>query len=172
MLLALVGASPAVHALDAPTRDAPALHGRGCAPSACALVRPSLDERQALLDEADRLMAAHAGDASALGRQCRALGAAMRARVDEVRMLPHMWREVDPEGQLAAVTGDAHPVEPAAGAGRVHIARGYDALNPDRGLDAILETARHEFAHLNGADRRERWGMDEAAELAIACGPR
>jgi hypothetical protein len=94
----------------------------------------------------------------------------MRARVDEVRMLPLMWRAPDPDGNLAAVTGDAHGVEPEAGAGRVHIARGFDALNPDRGLPAIVETARHEFAHLTGMGRREAWGLDEGARLALACG--
>jgi hypothetical protein len=85
-------------------------------------------------------------------------------------MLPVMWRVPDPDGKLAAVTGDAHDVEPAAGAGRVHIARGFDALNPHRGLAAIVATARHEFAHLNGMGRRERWGLDEAAQLAVSCG--
>ena len=163
-MLALVGASP--------RPAAPALHGRGCAPASCALVPPSAPELAALLGEADRLVATHADDPTALGRQCHALGTAMRARVGEVRMLAHMWREVDPDGYLAPVTGDAHTVEPEAGAGRVHIARGYDALNPDRGMEAILQTARHEFAHLNGADRRERWGMDEAAQLAVACAAR
>jgi hypothetical protein len=62
-------------------------------------------------------------------------------------------------------------VEPAAGTGRVHIARGYDALNPERGLPAILQTARHEFAHLNGMEQRERWGVDEGAQLAADCAP-
>ncbi len=52
----------------------------------------------------------------------------------------------------------------------MHIARGYDALNPDRGLTAIVQTARHEFAHLNGMGRREAWGLDEGAQLATACG--
>jgi hypothetical protein len=61
-------------------------------------------------------------------------------------------------------------VEPTAGVGRVHIARGFDALNPDRGLPAIVETARHEFAHLMGMGRSERWGQDEGARLAAACG--
>jgi len=77
----------------------------------------------------------------------------------------------DPDGNLAPVTGDAHLVEPEAGAGRVHIARGFDALNPARGIPAIVETARHEFAHLNGMGRRELWGIDDGARLAAACGP-
>jgi hypothetical protein len=94
----------------------------------------------------------------------------MRARAGEVRMITYMWRAVDPEGNLAAVTGDAHRVEAMPGTGRVHIARGYDALNPDRGLPAIVQTARHEFAHLNGSSQVERWGLDEAARLAAECG--
>ena len=146
------------------------LHGDGCAPVACELEPPTSAELGAILAESDRLLAHHADDATALGAQCRALGATMRARVGEVRMLPVMWRAPDPEGNLAAVTGDAHGVEPAEGAGRVHIARGFDALNPDRGLPAIVATARHEFAHLNGMGRREAWGLDEGAQLAVACG--
>ena len=79
-------------------------------------------------------------------------------------------RAADPDGNVGPVTGDAHTVELAAGTGIVHIARGYDALNPDRGLAAILQTARHEFAHLNGL-RQNEGGFDEAAQLATACGP-
>ena len=145
------------------------LHGDGCAPAACELEPPTSAELGAILTEAHRLLAHHADDATALGSQCRALGATMRARVGEVRMLPVMWRAPDPDGNLAPVTGDAHGVEPAEGAGRVHIARGFDALNPERGLPAIVATARHEFAHLNGMGRREAWGLDEGAQLAAAC---
>jgi hypothetical protein len=143
----------------------------GCAPAACALEPPTSDEILAIVAEGNRLLARYVEDSTETGRQCRALGATMRAHVGEVRMLPVMWRAVDPEGNLAAVTGDAHLVEPAPGAGRVHIARGFDALNPDRGLAAIVETARHEFAHLNGMGRREQWGLDEGARLAAACAP-
>jgi hypothetical protein len=144
----------------------------GCAPAACALEPPTPAERDAIVAEADRLLARYADAATTLGGQCRALGEAMRGRVGEVRMLPTMWRAPDPEGNLSAVTGDAHGVEPEAGAGRVHIARGFDPLNPDRGLPAIVETARHEFAHLIGMGRREAWGMDEGAQLAVACAAR
>jgi hypothetical protein len=153
-----------------PSRPADPVHG-GCAPAECTLELPTADERRAILAEADRLTARYADDATTLGGQCRALGTAMRARIGEVRMLPVMWRAIDPDGNLAAVTGDAHLVEPSAGAGRVHIARGYDLLNPERGLDAIVETARHEFAHLIGMGRAERFGLDEGALLAAACAP-
>ena len=146
------------------------LHASGCAPSACELEAPTDAEREAIVAEAERLLAHYADGETELAAQCRALGATMRARVDEVRMLPVMWRVPDPEGNLAAVTGDAHGVEPEAGAGRVHIARGFDTLNPHRGLPAIVATARHEFAHLNGMGRREAWGLDEGAQLAAACG--
>jgi hypothetical protein len=108
------------------------LHG-GCAPAACELEPPSPAERDAIVADAERLLTHYVSDATSLGAQCRALGATMRARVDEVRMLPLMWRAPDPDGNLAAVTGDAHGVEPEAGAGRVHIARGFDALNPIAG---------------------------------------
>jgi hypothetical protein len=162
MLLATMAASP-------PGSPDP-LHGSGCAPAACALEPPTPDELEAIVAEADRLLARYADDATPLGRECHALGATMRARVGEVRMLPVMWRAVHPDGYLASVTGDAHRVEPAAGAGRVHIARGFDALNPDRGLPAIVETARHEFAHLNGLAQGEPWGFDAGAQLATACG--
>src|SRR4051794_27956923 len=74
----------------------------GCAPSACTLELPTAEERRAMLDEADRLAARYGSDSSSLGRQCRALGATMRARLDDVRMLPVMWRAPDPEGHLAA----------------------------------------------------------------------
>jgi hypothetical protein len=154
-----------------PSASVGPLHGSGCAPATCALEPATSDELHAIVVEADRLVARYARDTTQLGAQCRALGAAMRTRLDEVRMLPVMWHAVDQEGNLAPVTGDAHLVEPEAGAGRVHIARGFDALNPERGLPAIVETARHEFAHLNGMGRRETWGVDEGARLAAACAP-
>jgi hypothetical protein len=148
------------------------LHGQPCAPASCALAAPTAAEFQALVAEADRLLARYADDDSPLGRQCHALGASMQAHAADVRMIAYMWREVDEEGDLAPVTGDAHRIEAVPGSGRVHIARGYDALNPDRGLPAILQTARHEFAHLNGAPQSEVWHIDVAAQLATACGPR
>ena len=153
-----------------PTGGVGPLHASGCAPAACELEPPTAAEREAIVAEAERLLTEYADMETTLAAQCRALGATMRARVDEVRMLPVMWRVPDPEGNLAAVTGDAHGVEPEAGAGRVHIARGFDTLNPHRGLPAIVATARHEFAHLNGMGRREAWGLDEGAQLAVACG--
>jgi hypothetical protein len=164
LVLAATAATP-------PSRSAGPVHGGGCAPAACVLEPPTPDERRAIVAEADRLLARYAADTTSIGQQCRALGATMRSRADEVHMLPVMWRAPDPEGNLAAVTGDAHQVEPTPGAGRVHIARGFDTLNPDRGLPAIVATARHEFAHLNGMGRRERWGLDEGALLASACAP-
>jgi hypothetical protein len=94
----------------------------------------------------------------------------MRAHVGDVRMVDHMWREVDEDGFLMPVTGDAHRVEVVPGGGRVHIARGYDVLNPDRGLAAIVQTARHEFAHLAGAPQRQVWPLDVAEQVATACG--
>ena len=39
------------------------------------------------------------------------------------------------------------------------------------GLRAILQTARHEFAHLAGAPQSAVWRVDVAARLATACGP-
>ena len=100
----------------------------------------------------------------------------MAAQVGDVRMLAFMWREEDEDGFLSPVTGDAHRAEAVPGSGRVHIARGFDRLNPDRGIPAILQTARHEFAHLNGAPQREAWldarRVDAAAHLAAACGQR
>lgn len=150
----------------------PALPGpeHACAPAACTLEPPTAAEADALAAEADRLLAHYAGDPTPLGRECRALGGTMRDRAGDVRMLAYMWRAPDVDGDLAPVTGDAHTVEAAQGAGRVHIARGFDALNPDRGLPAILQTARHEFAHLNGLRQAEGWGVDAAAQLATACG--
>jgi hypothetical protein len=147
----------------------PAAAPHGCTPAGCALARPTSTELRAILDEADRLRADYAGDPTPLGRQCAALGTTMRARAGDVRMLAFMWRETDPDGHLAPVTGDAHTIEPVAGAGTVHIARGFDALNPDRGLPAIVATARHEFAHLNGL-RQRVGGSDAAGDLAAACG--
>jgi|SRR5829696_2904569 len=166
-----VTAALAVMAASPPPDPAGPLHASGCAPAACALEPPAPEELDALVAESERLLARYAADDTPLGRDCRALGAAMRAGIGEVRMLPVMWRALDPEGNLAAVTGDAHVVEPTAGVGRVHIARGFDALNPARGLPSIVETARHEFAHLMGMGRSERWGLDEGARLAAACGP-
>ena len=145
-------------------------HGRACNPAWCALAEPTPAELAALVGEADRLLATYARDSTALGRQCHALGLTMRAHAGDVRMIEYMWRATDPDGNAAPVTGDAHRVELAAGTGTVHIARGFDALNPDRGMPAILQTARHEFAHLNGA-RQVEGGFDAAAQLAAACGP-
>jgi hypothetical protein len=165
-LLAIVGASPPA------LRGTPGtLHGQPCAPASCALATPTPAERDALLAEADRLLTRYADDDSPLGRQCHALGDSMRVHAADVRMIAYMWREIDEEGDLAPVTGDAHRVEPVPGSGLVHIARGFDALNPDRGLPAILQTARHEFAHLNGAPQSQVWRIDVAAQLAVACGP-
>ena len=148
--------------------NAPRAHA--CNPAWCVLERPTPPEFAALVAEADRLLATYAADSTPLGRQCHALGATMQAHAADVRMIEYMWRATDAEGNVAPVTGDAHRVELAAGTGTVHIARGYDALNPDRGMPAILQTARHEFAHLNGA-RQAEGGFDAAAQLAAACGP-
>jgi hypothetical protein len=153
----------------APAANAAAAAAHGCAAS-CALAPPTADELAAIVGEADRLVGRYGRDSSAFGRQCHALGATMRGRAGDVRMLPFMWREPAPDGHLAPVTGDAHTREPAPGAGTVHIARGFDALNPDRGITAIVQTARHEFAHLNGLGQAEGWGVDAAAELAAGCG--
>ena len=146
------------------------LHGQPCAPAACALAEPTPAEREALAAEAERLVARYADDDTPLGRRCHALGVTMAAHVGDVRMIAFMWREEDEDGFLSPVTGDAHRAEAVPGSGRVHIARGFDRLNPDRGLPAILQTARHEFAHLNGAPQREAWRVDAAAHLAAACG--
>ena len=142
-----------------------------CDPAWCQLARPTAAEFDAIVAEGDRLLTRYADDHSTLGRQCYALGATMRERAADVRMIAYMWRAPDLFGNLAPVTGDAHRVELVAGTGLVHIARGYDALNPDRGIAAILQTARHEFAHLNGARQSEGWGPDVAAQVATACGP-
>jgi hypothetical protein len=143
-----------------------------CDPTWCRLVRPTAAEFDGIVAEADRLLARYADDQTPLGRQCHALGATMKERAGDVRMIEYMWRAVDPYGNLAPVTGDAHRTETIAGTGVVHIARGFDALNPDRGLPAILQTARHEFAHLNGVGQDDRWGVDTAAHVATACGDR
>lgn len=162
LALALVpGAAPGV--------TPEALPGHACARGWCALGRPTEAELDAIVADAERLLATYEDDSTPLGRQCRALGATMQARAGDVRMLAYMWRAVDPEGNLAAVTGDAHRVEAVPGTGLVHIARGFDPLNPDRGLPAIVRTARHEFAHLNGASQEERWGADAAERLAGEC---
>jgi hypothetical protein len=95
----------------------------------------------------------------------------MKERAADVRMIEYMWRAVDPYGNLAPVTGDAHVTEVIAGTGLVHIARGFDALNSDRGIPAILQTARHEFAHLNGVRQGEGWWVADAAQVATVCGP-
>ncbi len=141
-----------------------------CNPAWCAVTRPTFAESTAIAGEADRLVARYAADSTILGRRCHALGVTMQRHATAVRMIDYMWRETDPDGQVVPVTGDAHPVELVAGSGTVHIARGYNALNPDRGLPAILQTARHEFAHLNGL-RQSEGGVDLAAQLASACGP-
>lgn len=141
-------------------------------------------EVAALRGEADRLLTRYADDPTPLGRRCHALGARLRDGAADVRMLPYMWRAVDPAGNVGLVSGDAHvdphreasPAGPAAGAGVVHLARGVDPLNPDRGLPALLETARHEFAHLvlygEGVRQGLGWNFGDPAEaLAAACGP-
>lgn len=145
-------------------------HEHSCNPAWCTLARPTAAEFDAIVAEAARMLARYADDPTPLGRQCAALGATMRDRTADVRMIDYMWRATDQDGHVAPVTGDAHSVEVVAGTGIVHIARGYDTLNPDRGMPAILQTARHEFAHLNGS-RQSEGGFDVAAALATACGP-
>ncbi|MDQ6926957.1 MAG: hypothetical protein M3154_12080 [Candidatus Eremiobacteraeota bacterium] len=144
---------------------------RACNPAWCTLTRPTTAEYAALVAEADRLVGRYATDSTALGRQCAALGATMKAHAADVRMIAYTWRASDPDGNDGPVTGDAHRAELVArtGTGTVHIARGFNPLNPDRGMAAILQTARHEFAHLNGA-RQTEGGMDEGARIATACG--
>lgn len=161
---ASLGGASVVHAAVASPATA-------CVPASCHISPPTPAELDAILADADRLLATYADDRTPLGRQCHALGATMRERAADVRMIDHMWRAADPDGFFSPVTGDAHRVEPAAGTGRVHIARGFDALNPDRGLPAIVQTARHEFAHLNGSRQSEAWGVDAAERLATACAP-
>ena len=160
------GDTPAVRRASSPAE----VHGSACNPAWCTLARPTAAEFAAIVADADRMLARYADDHTQLGRQCYALGATMKARAADVRMIDYMWRAEDADGNIGPVTGDAHPRELAAGTGTVHIARGYDALNPDRGLPAILQTARHEFAHLNGL-RQSEGGFDEAAQLATTCGP-
>jgi hypothetical protein len=52
--------------------------------------------------------------------------------------------------------------------------RGRSYLSPvgdsDRGLAAIVETARHEFAHLNGLGQGQSWDYDPGAQLATDSG--
>ena len=155
--------------LPAGTPAAP--RATACDPAWCRLAPPTAAEFDAIVADANRMLATYAGDPTPLGRRCYALGATMKARAGDVRMIDYMWREPDLYGKLAPVTGDAHQAEVAAGAGLVHIARGYDPLNPDRGLAAILQTARHEFAHLNGLGQNEGWDVDVATQVATACGP-
>lgn len=166
-VLLLAGALWLAHPA-APASATPA--AAACNPGWCTLDRPTSAELAAITAEADRIVARYADDTTALGRDCAALGATMRAHAADVRMIAYMWRATDADGYTGPVTGDAHTVETVPGTGIVHIARGFDALNPDRGLAAILQTARHEFAHLNGARQREG-GFDQAAYLARACGP-
>jgi hypothetical protein len=147
-----------------------AVDGHGCRPTTCTLERPREEELRAIVADADRMLATYGGDTTVLARQCVAVAATMKSHSDDVRMLPFMWRAQTPTGELAPVTGDAHTVVADTAAGTVHIARGFDALNPDRGLPAIIETARHEFAHLTGS-RQSDGGFDVAAQLARACGP-
>ena len=168
LLLASAPFPAGAGALDGTPAASGATHA--CNPAWCTLARPTSAEHDAIVAEADRILARYAGDSTSVGRRCRALGATMKAHAADVRMIPYMWRATDPDGYQGPVTGDAHVVEPGAGSGIVHIARGYDPLNPDRGMDAILQTVRHEFAHLNGLRQSEAWGVDEAAQLATTCG--
>lgn len=162
----------AVLGFSAPPRPAPTLvPDPVCDPAWCRLSRPTAAELDAIVAEATRLLHTYADDHTPLGQQCFELGATMSARAADVRMIEFMWRAPDLRGNLAAVTGDAHAVEAVPGTGLVHIARGFDALNPDRGIPAILQTARHEFAHLNGLAQTEGWEVDAAADVARACGP-
>jgi hypothetical protein len=164
--LAAAGVAP-----PRPPRPTPPAAPHPCAAAWCTPTRPTPADSAAIAAEADRLVARYAADATPLGRQCHALGLAIRERAAaDVRMVAFMWRAADPDGNLAAVAADAHGVEPAAGAGRVHVARGVNALNPDRGLPAVLQSVRHEFAHLAGARQGDEWAADAGAHLATACG--
>ena len=166
-VIAVIGGARPRTLVDAGDAHASAV---ACNPAWCTLARPTPAEFDAIIAEADRLITTYGGTQTTLGRQCLALGATMKAHAGDVRMIEYMWRATDPEGNIGPVTGDAHLVESVGGTGTVHIARGYDPLNPNRGMPAVLQTARHEFAHLNGAREREG-GVDAAEQLATACAP-
>lgn len=162
--------APAVLAVVVSASGPPAA-AHPCAAAWCAPTRPTPADSAAIAGEADRLLSRYAADTSALGRACRAIGAAMRDHAaEDVRMVAFMWHAADADGLVGRVAGDAHTVEPAPGAGRIHVARGVDPLNPDRGLDAVLASVRHEYAHLAGARQGGPWAADAAEEIAAGCG--
>ena len=130
-----------------------------CPPCELDPLTPALT--QAILAEADRLINAWPADDT-----CNTSGHAMADNINLIRTTPFGW---DDPAQGKLVGGDYHRAEPSPGAGRVHVAIGYDSLNPDRGNAEILSTLRHEFAHFVGLPQGPAEGPDPAQLMAERC---
>lgn len=135
-----------------------ALRETGCDPynaaHNCSLRRlDAADEWRIYLSGAQMMSKWPAGD------ECHAIGQLITANVTEVRWNPYSW---------AGAVADYHTSEPAPGAGRVHVAYGYNELNPDMGHEWRLNRVVHEFAHWNGAPQTGPDG-DPAAATARRC---
>lgn len=84
-----------------------------------------------------------------------------------MRTTPYMWR--NDNGSLAA--GDTHPSEPESGAGLIHIASGFNPMNPERPIGDALETVRHEIGHfVLNLPQGSTPATDPAGILARQCG--
>ena len=120
--------------------------------------------RQTVLDEAQRLQSANPP-----GSQCYLLGQYMQQNISSYRTTPFDF--TDPATGKSA-GGDSHKTEPAPGAGTMHIAVGYNSLNPWKGWPAELELYRHEAAHLAfNLGQSDAMGNDPAELVAQQCGP-
>lgn len=100
--------------------------------------------------------------------QCYQIGQGMIDNIGLIRTTPYMWRDPNND-QLAA--GDSHSSEPSPGAGVIHVALGFDLLNPNREIGDVLKAVEHEMGHYllrlpqGGADP----STDPAGILALPC---
>lgn len=99
---------------------------------------------------------------------CRDVGAFMRAHAHQARVTPYTIQT--PYGPA---TGDAHPREQPAGAGRVHVADSVFAAGVAlaRPMEAKIHTLVHDYAHL--AMELPQFhvflGGDPASDVAARC---
>ena len=127
--------------------------------SSCMQIKSlAADLRLLALEEATRLKSQFG-----FSNDCHQIGIAIEQIVQQNRVYEVPYRFVDPVSGNTA-TGDFHPAVQEL-PDEVHISRGWDALNPDRGPDAIKETFRHELAHSIGVHHSSIPTTDQVASL-------
>ena len=129
--------------------------------TSCVLRNLTQTEVDSIVAEANRLINQWPASDS-----CHRIGEMILASLNQLRMVQYSWRNA--HGQL--IGGDYHPEGSIAGRfGRVHIAAGYDTLNPSYSRSQIDESVRHEFGHWLGLPQSDPNGLDPAQALSQRC---